>query len=91
MYRLGVIGAGNMGMAILNGAITSGAVNAPDVAVYDLDAEKQKVCLNKGVRGFLRMRAKLFKKARSFFLRSSRRALRISSKNCLRSSLATIS
>ena len=43
-----MIGAGNMGMAILNGAISSGAIKASDIAIYDLDAEKQKVCLEKG-------------------------------------------
>ncbi|MDP4110406.1 MAG: pyrroline-5-carboxylate reductase, partial [Bacillota bacterium] len=48
MYRLGVIGAGNMGMAILNGAISSGAVKAQETAVFDLDAEKKKNCEGKG-------------------------------------------
>ncbi len=38
--RLGVIGAGNMGEAILRGYLTSGAADGPKAAVFDLDTEK---------------------------------------------------
>ena len=48
MVRFGVIGAGNMGMAIINGFVLSGAAKAEEIAVYDIDAEKQKACAQKG-------------------------------------------
>lgn len=38
--RLGVIGAGNMGEAILRGYLTSGHASGNPIAVYDLDTEK---------------------------------------------------
>ncbi|MCX7614627.1 MAG: pyrroline-5-carboxylate reductase [Clostridiales bacterium] len=48
MYQLGIIGTGNMGMAILNGAISSGSVKGSDIAIFDLSEEKQKICSEKG-------------------------------------------
>ena len=38
--RLGVIGAGNMGEAILRGYLASGRADGPKASVYDLDTEK---------------------------------------------------
>ena len=47
-YKLGCIGAGNMGSAILQGAIRSGAVTAGDIAVFDPLIEKQQQCAQLG-------------------------------------------
>lgn len=41
-YRLGIIGAGNMGLAILAGALDGGVLQAGEVAVYDIDARARQ-------------------------------------------------
>lgn len=40
-YRLGVLGAGNMGMAIARGAVRSGLYDAGDVLLFNRSAEKR--------------------------------------------------
>ena len=40
IYKIGFIGAGNMGSAIAGGLISSGVVNASDILVTDIDTKK---------------------------------------------------
>ena len=47
-YRLGCIGAGNMGGAILQGAVHCGYAAASDIAVFDMSEEKRQECRGKG-------------------------------------------
>ena len=48
MYKLGVIGAGNMGMAILDGAMAANVLHAEDVAVFDLSEQRIVLCKERG-------------------------------------------
>lgn len=48
MYKLGTIGYGNMGSAILAGAVKENIAKAEEIAVFDLSADKQEECKNKG-------------------------------------------
>jgi len=47
-YKLGSIGFGNMGSAILKGAVSGGICKGSDIAVFDLSADKQEECKNSG-------------------------------------------
>jgi len=47
--RLGVIGAGNMGAAILNGALEQGVLNPDDIYLFDPSAEKRAAWQQWGV------------------------------------------
>ena len=49
MYKIGFIGIGNMGGAILNGLLQSHFVDAEEVMVYDLDKSKMTDAQNKGI------------------------------------------
>jgi len=42
-YKFGVIGAGNMGTAIIRGAVESGALEAKDIVAYDPDRKREQV------------------------------------------------
>ncbi len=44
MYTFGSIGAGNMGGAVIKGAVESGLCDASRVAVYELSPERQSEC-----------------------------------------------
>lgn len=48
MYKLGTIGFGNMGSAILAGAVSGNIVAAGEIAVFDLSQDKQQECSDKG-------------------------------------------
>ena len=48
MYKLGTIGFGNMGSAILAGAVSGNIAAAGEIAVFDLSADKQQECRHKG-------------------------------------------
>ena len=43
-YSFGVVGCGNMGGAILNGALSSGLFKPSEVAVFDLFEQKREEC-----------------------------------------------
>ena len=47
-YRLGGIGAGNMGGAILQGAVRCGYAAAGEIAVFDMSEQKRQECRDKG-------------------------------------------
>ncbi len=48
MYKLGAIGAGHMGMAILNGAAETGVVKPEDIAVYEVSPERAEAARKLG-------------------------------------------
>lgn len=48
MYKLGAIGYGNMGSAILAGAVKENIASARQIAVFDLSSDKQEECKAKG-------------------------------------------
>ncbi|MBO7208345.1 MAG: pyrroline-5-carboxylate reductase [Clostridia bacterium] len=47
--KIGFIGAGNMGGAIIGGLVASGKTDANDIYAYDLDKEKLNILGDKGV------------------------------------------
>ena len=48
MYELGVIGAGHMGMAILESGIAAGFIKPAEALAYDVSAERMKALKDKG-------------------------------------------
>ncbi len=48
MYKIGSIGAGNMGLAIIDGAVGSKAFLSSDIAVFDICQDKIDLCKSKG-------------------------------------------
>lgn len=52
MYKIGVIGAGNMGLAIIDGAINCKIFKNSDVAVFDISKERMDLCESKGYTVF---------------------------------------
>ena len=48
MYKFGTIGYGNMGSAILAGAVRENIAKACEIAVFDLSADKREECTSKG-------------------------------------------
>lgn len=48
-YKLGIVGAGNMASAILNGILRTGAISPEKIVVSDIDDEKLNIIKNQGV------------------------------------------
>ncbi len=48
MYTFGVIGMGNMGLCILNGALSCNIVKPSQVIIFDLDEQRVKIARDKG-------------------------------------------
>ena len=48
-FTLGIVGAGNMATAILNGILKSGCLNPDEIIVSDVDGDKLKAISEKGV------------------------------------------
>lgn len=52
MYKIGSIGAGNMGLAIIDGAVGCKAFSNNDVAIFDICQDKIDLCKSKGYSVF---------------------------------------
>lgn len=48
-YKLGIVGAGNMANAILNGILRTGVVSPEKIVVSDIDDKKLEIIKNQGV------------------------------------------
>ena len=48
--KLGIIGAGNMGMAIVRGVIKAGVISPQTLVVADLDEDRRKTAAGMGCR-----------------------------------------
>ncbi|QSX04852.1 pyrroline-5-carboxylate reductase [Sedimentibacter sp. zth1] len=48
MYKIGSIGAGNMGLAIIDGSVNCKAFDKTEVAIFDIMPEKIDLCKSKG-------------------------------------------
>lgn len=48
-YKLGIIGCGNMGSAILNGALKEGLLSPASAAVFDLNEDTRDLCRARGL------------------------------------------
>ena len=48
-YKLGIVGAGNMASAILNGILRTGVVSPEKIVVSDIDDKKLEIIKNQGV------------------------------------------
>lgn len=48
-YKLGIVGAGNMASAILNGILRTGVISPEKIVVSDIDDEKLNIIKNQGV------------------------------------------
>src|SRR4051794_14210601 len=48
-YRLGIIGGGNMGSAIVRGAIASGVLRSAEILVADIDPERRAEYQKSGI------------------------------------------
>lgn len=47
MFKVGIIGVGNMGEAILKGIVSKSLFNHLDIVIYDKDSERVKYCVDK--------------------------------------------
>ena len=48
-YKLGIVGAGNMASAILNGILRTGVISPEKIVVSDIDDKKLEIIKNQGV------------------------------------------
>ncbi|WP_457644109.1 pyrroline-5-carboxylate reductase [Persephonella sp.] len=47
MFKIGIIGCGNMGEALIKGFIEKGGINSTDIIVSDIDSERVKQIVNR--------------------------------------------
>lgn len=63
-YKLGIVGAGNMASAILNGILRTGVISPEKIVVSDIDDKKLK--LSKSGRKYRKRQQSIIQKCRIY-------------------------